>query len=427
MTATILLVEDDPSLKLVLSRALTEAGYRVRATESLDTCLKWCGDGLGDALVLDVFVGGRNSIEAAGEIVRRRPNAPILFTSAQSTLDTAIAAAAAPNADYLPKPFDLDVFLDRLARLLAAQKPKPAVLGPRRPSESAALTGRSPAMQEVFARLTKLAASDAPALIYGAAGTGKSRAALALHALRGGGEDDVFFLHFPLHPRDVEINAVIARAESRPESVWTAILEDIDQARAEEVSLVCGLAHRVRRRQSGRLRLIGTAIDPRADGVRMLGDAAPILVAMPALAARAEDVDELADRHLSALSTQWGQRFRLEASARQRLKSVDFSDNIRGLFAVLTEAAFLAPTGAIGEAMIAQALDMRRAPAPNHPPAEDMALAPTSLEAAAREAVIAALRASRGNQTRAAAALGVNRNTLRQKILQFGIDLNKIQ
>ncbi|HBB55560.1 MAG TPA: nitrogen regulation protein NR(I), partial [Hyphomonadaceae bacterium] len=64
MTATILLVEDDPSLKLVLSRALTEAGYRVRATESLDTCLKWCGDGLGDALVLDVFVGGRNSIEA---------------------------------------------------------------------------------------------------------------------------------------------------------------------------------------------------------------------------------------------------------------------------------------------------------------------------------------------------------------------------
>ncbi len=104
MSARILLLEDDESLKLILSRALGSAGYQVRATASPDTALGWIRNGEGDLLLADVLLDGTNFLENLGLVARLRPQMPVIVMSAQATASTAINAAKGGVFEYLPNP-----------------------------------------------------------------------------------------------------------------------------------------------------------------------------------------------------------------------------------------------------------------------------------------------------------------------------------
>ncbi|MEL6376542.1 MAG: response regulator, partial [Pseudomonadota bacterium] len=182
MDGTVLVADDDRTIRTVLTQALTRAGCRVHATSSLTTLMRWVGEGKGDAVITDVMMPDGNGLEMLPKISIDRPGLPVIVISAQNTIMTAIQAEEAQAFDYLPKPFDLPDLMKRTARALAQ---KPAIarslnVEEERPDELP-LIGRTPAMQNLYQIVARLMNSGLPVLITGESGTGKSLIAKAIH------------------------------------------------------------------------------------------------------------------------------------------------------------------------------------------------------------------------------------------------------
>lgn len=187
MTARILVLEDDESLRLVVTKALSRAGFDVRATASPQSAIDRMIGGDADLLVADVVLGQENFLDRIDEITRVRPDAPIIIVSAQTTAATAIHAAKRGARRYLPKPFDLDELTRAVSACLAAHPGRSGETS--RPTKSGGyegLLGRSRAMQTVFQALGRLSRVVCPVLLTGPEGSGRATAARALHTARGG-------------------------------------------------------------------------------------------------------------------------------------------------------------------------------------------------------------------------------------------------
>jgi two-component system nitrogen regulation response regulator GlnG len=105
MTERVIVLEDDESLRLVMTKALSRAGFQVRATASPETAITQLARREGDALVADVLLGNENFLDRLDEVARVRPDAPVIVISAQTTAATAIGANLRGAYEYLPKPF----------------------------------------------------------------------------------------------------------------------------------------------------------------------------------------------------------------------------------------------------------------------------------------------------------------------------------
>ncbi len=180
---TVLLADDDRSIRTVLNQALTRIGCRVRTTGSTSTLWRWVEDGEGDLIVTDVMMPDGDALDLLPAIVKKRPNLPVIVMSAQNTVMTAIRATEAGAYEYLPKPFDLKEVIAHVKKALEGLDAKEEVApAPTRPKEeSLPLIGRSPAMQEVYRIMARLMNTDLTVMITGESGTGKELVAKALH------------------------------------------------------------------------------------------------------------------------------------------------------------------------------------------------------------------------------------------------------
>ena len=144
---TILVADDDRSIRTVLDQALGRVGYQVRSTGNAATLWRWASEGEGELIITDVVMPDENGLDLLPRLKRIRPELPIIVMSAQKTLLTAVKAAERGAYDYLPKPFDLKELLRVVER--AMNQPKPVL---SEEAEAAAdeeklpLIGRSPAM-----------------------------------------------------------------------------------------------------------------------------------------------------------------------------------------------------------------------------------------------------------------------------------------
>ena len=183
MDGTVLVADDDRTIRTVLTQALTRAGCKVHATSSLTTLMRWVGEGKGDVVISDVVMPDGNGLEMLPKIAQDRPGLPVIVISAQNTIMTAIQAAEAEAYDYLPKPFDLPDLMKRTARALELKRRTPTE--PRaeivdRPDELP-LVGRTQVMQSLYRLVARVMNTDLPVLICGESGTGKSLIARAIH------------------------------------------------------------------------------------------------------------------------------------------------------------------------------------------------------------------------------------------------------
>ena len=172
MDGTVLVADDDRTIRTVLTQALTRAGCKVHATSSLVTLMRWIDDGKGDLVISDVVMPDGNGLELLPRIRQLRPTLPVIIISAQNTIMTAIQATEADAFDYLPKPFDLPDLMKRSARALSV-KPKPASteVVPRDPGDDLPLVGRTPAMQALYRLVARVMNTDLPVLINGESGS----------------------------------------------------------------------------------------------------------------------------------------------------------------------------------------------------------------------------------------------------------------
>src|SRR6201746_2277729 len=108
MMPTVLVADDDRSIRTVLTQALGRSGYQVRTTGNAAALWRWVEDGEGDLVITDVLMPDENGLDLIPRIRRLRPDLRVIVMSAQSTLMTAVKAAQRGAFEYLPKPFDFE-------------------------------------------------------------------------------------------------------------------------------------------------------------------------------------------------------------------------------------------------------------------------------------------------------------------------------
>lgn len=182
MDGTVLIADDDRTIRTVLTQAFTRAGCKVHATSSLVTLMRWVKEGMGDLVISDVAMPDGNGLEMLPEINSLRGDLPVIIISAQNTIMTTIKAAEAKAFDYLPKPFDLPDLMKRAARALEISRqghqlhPAPAQVDNELP-----LIGHTSVMQDLYRLIAKLVNRNLAVLISGESGTGKSLIARTIH------------------------------------------------------------------------------------------------------------------------------------------------------------------------------------------------------------------------------------------------------
>ncbi|MBY5932429.1 sigma-54 dependent transcriptional regulator [Tateyamaria omphalii] len=181
MDGTVLVADDDRTIRTVLTQALTRAGCKVHATSSLTTLMRWVGEGKGDVVISDVMMPDGNGLEMLPKISEDRPGLPVIVISAQNTIMTAIQAAEAEAYDYLPKPFDLPDLMKRTAKALEQKAHAPAREEEVDRPDELPLVGRTAIMQALYRVVARVMNTDLPVLIWGESGTGKSLIARAIH------------------------------------------------------------------------------------------------------------------------------------------------------------------------------------------------------------------------------------------------------
>lgn len=193
-TATIWVVDDDESLRWVLDKTFTSEGLSVRTFEDAYEALEAFEEGVAPEVMLsDIRMPGMDGLTFLTKVHEIHPELPVIIMTAHSDLDSAVSSYKTGAFEYLPKPFDIDEALSLVARARQAladkqkhvddaQAKQPARKDKTKKQEGRThIIGESPAMQEVFRAIGRLAHANITVLINGESGTGKELVAAALH------------------------------------------------------------------------------------------------------------------------------------------------------------------------------------------------------------------------------------------------------
>ncbi|MFH1984262.1 MAG: sigma-54 dependent transcriptional regulator [Pseudomonadota bacterium] len=181
---TITIIDDDDQLRKSFDKLLTSEGYRIKSAASGEAGIALIAEELPDLVVLDMRLPGINGFETFKRIHELDPKLPVIIMTAFGTTQTAIEATKLGAFDYIIKPFDIPEMLQIIKKGLEAGRfmrlPVAMNSAPERASADA-IIGSSPAMQEVYKAIGRVAPTDATVLIRGESGTGKELAARAIY------------------------------------------------------------------------------------------------------------------------------------------------------------------------------------------------------------------------------------------------------
>ncbi|MCB2089335.1 MAG: sigma-54-dependent Fis family transcriptional regulator, partial [Sphingomonadaceae bacterium] len=181
MAHSVLLIEDDSSIALVITAALTDEGYLVESCDSIAGRDRLLGQRSFDVMLTDVMLTDGDGIESLGRVRKEYPDMPVIILSAQNTLDTAVRASDTGAFEYFPKPFDLDELTRVVGQAVGSARTTSQM--PDDGGQGMPLVGRSQAMQGVYRMITRVLRNDLTVLILGESGTGKELVAEAIHEL----------------------------------------------------------------------------------------------------------------------------------------------------------------------------------------------------------------------------------------------------
>ena len=200
---TLIIAEDDESIRLVTSRYLQDLGYDVILASNLKELWKLIESNKGDALITDVMLPDGELFDILPQIIEYRESLPVIVISAKNNLQTAISATKQGAYEYLPKPFDLDELQKLVKKALESKQSSKNKTKLKNESEKQLIVGRSPSMQELYKSIARLSQNDLTVMIYGESGTGKELVAKALHKYSARSEKPFIALNMAAIPNDL--------------------------------------------------------------------------------------------------------------------------------------------------------------------------------------------------------------------------------
>ena len=200
---TLIIAEDDESIRLVTSRYLQDLGYEIFMASNLKELWKLIESNKGDVLITDVMLPDGELFDILPQIVEYRENLPVIVVSAKNNLQTAISATKQGAYEYLPKPFDLDELQKLIKKALESKKNFKNKTKIKNKSEKQLIVGRSTAMQDLYKSIARLSQNDLTVMIYGESGTGKELVAKALHKYSTRSEKPFIALNMAAIPNDL--------------------------------------------------------------------------------------------------------------------------------------------------------------------------------------------------------------------------------
>jgi two-component system, NtrC family, nitrogen regulation response regulator GlnG len=464
---TVLIADDDSTIRTVLSQALNRAGFNVRSTGTAGALWRWVSDGEGDVVVTDVVLPDENAFDVLPRIRKLRPMLPVIVMSAQNTIMTAIRATELGAYDYLPKPFDLNALVQTVTRALEKAS-KPSRPKSEEQGEVLPIIGRSPAMQDIYRLIARLTQTDLTVTIVGESGTGKELVARALHDFSRRKKGPFVAINMAAIPRELieselfghekgSFTGAAARMAGRFEQAegGTLFLDEIGDMPLEAQTRL------LRVLQQGEYTTIG-GTTPIKTNVRIIcathRDLRQLItqglfredlffrlnvvpLRLPPLRERTEDVPDLARHFLDGAIKDGLPRKDLSSDAIRVLQGYRWPGNVRELENLIKRLLAMEIEDVIPAAAVQRELaeiPSFSAPQQNNNSSYDLAEAvennmlnyfasfgnqlppPGLYERVLAEIepplLRAALTATHGNQLKAADLLGINRNTLRSKL-----------
>ena len=474
----ILVADDDAAIRTVLNQALSRAGHEVRVTSNASTLWRWVSAGEGDLIITDVVMPDENAFDLLPRIRKARPDLPVIVMSAQNTFMTAIRASETGAYEYLPKPFDLTELLGIVSRALSEPRRRTGERGADDQPEAMPLIGRSAAMQDIYRMLARMMQTDLTVMITGESGTGKELVARALHEYGRRRNGPFVAINMAAIPRDLIESELFGhekgaftgaqnRSTGRFEQAegGTLFLDEIGDMPMEAQTRL------LRVLQQGEYTTVGGRTPIRTD-VRIVAATNKELrslinqglfredlfyrlnvvpLRLPSLRERAEDIPDLVRHFFKQAEAEGLQQKRISAAGIEAMKRYPWPGNVRELENLVRRLAALYPQDEITSEIIDS--ELRTAAAPDVAPVggamlpDDLSIGqamehylqrhfasysgelppPGLYQRVLAEVeyplVLAAMTATRGNQIRAAELLGVNRNTLRKKIRDLGVNV----
>jgi len=457
----LLLVDDEPTIRLVVGDTLRAAGHRVTIVEDGAAAQRLLSEHRYDVLVTDVRMPHVDGLTLLHLARQNHADTDVILITAYGAVSDAVDALKEGALDYLTKPFDPDELVVRLARVAERHTLRRelanarAALAARRSDDD--IVGRSPIMERLLDRIGTIAESDAPVLIAGDSGTGKELVARRLHDLSGrraGPFVAVNCAAFPETLLEAELfghdkgafTGAIKKRDGRFKAAHggTLFLDEV-----AEIPLMAQ-AKLLRVLQSGSFEPLGTNVPVKVD-VRVISATHRNLrqliaegrfredlyyrlnvlgVAIPPLRDRRSDLPLLVEHFLQTYSPPGQPLPTIAPRAWAVLSAHDFPGNVRELQHAVHHAVVLARGREIDlEHLPPELVGDARAHASNgvDPDAHLQPLGP-AMRAFEREYLLRALRLSSGKRQVAADALGISRKNLWEKLRAHGItDANDME
>ena len=447
----ILIVEDDLTFATMMQTWLRKKGFDVDRVSSVSAAARQLTDTPNFDLILsDLRLPDHDGLFLLEWMRKHNLRIPFIVMTSYAEVQNAVLAMKTGASDYIAKPVQPDILLQKIRDALStpepAPMPQPATPAPEAKAQEPTadvpryIEGKSEASRQLYEYVGLVAPTPMSVLILGASGTGKEYVARRIHELSPRRDKPFFALDCGAIPKEVAASEFFGYVKGTFTGATTDKTGAFVEANGGTLFLdeVGNLSYDVqvqllRALQERKVRPLGGAHEIDVD-IRLVcatnGDLASLMadgqfredlyhrineftIYMPELKDRGDDIFLFADLFIKHANADLGRDvIGLDDKASERIASYAWPGNLRELNNVMRRATLLAKGKHIGLS------DLERSMAPSTP-TEPLALHDELTE---QQRIEAALRATGGNKSKAAQLLAVDRKTLYNKMKRYGMD-----